>query len=77
MAKIALGISREATKPDCIQALIVEFIVTFLYVFAGVGSAMAARILAARNSTLKVNKWSVRGSNSGSCTYSAMFLPTE
>ncbi|GAU21187.1 hypothetical protein TSUD_11040 [Trifolium subterraneum] len=43
MAKIALRISREATKPDCIQALIVEFIVTFLYVFAGVGSTMAAR----------------------------------
>ncbi|CAJ2674697.1 unnamed protein product [Trifolium pratense] len=45
MAKIALGTSREATKPDCIQALIVEFIVTFLYVFAGVGSTMAAHKL--------------------------------
>jgi aquaporin TIP len=44
MAKIALGTSQEDTKPDCIQALIVEFIVTFLYVFAGVGSAMAARM---------------------------------
>ncbi|KAH9614842.1 hypothetical protein KSS87_007355 [Heliosperma pusillum] len=42
MAKIALGTSREAIQPDCIQALVVEFIVTFLFVFAGVGSAMAA-----------------------------------
>ncbi|CAN1238973.1 Aquaporin TIP4-1 [Linum grandiflorum] len=42
MAKIALGCYSEATKPDCIKALIVEFIVTFLFVFAGVGSAMAA-----------------------------------
>nr|AFK39772.1 unknown [Medicago truncatula] len=42
MAKIALGTTREATQPDCIQALIVEFIATFLFVFAGVGSAMTA-----------------------------------
>ncbi|KAL3500575.1 hypothetical protein ACH5RR_039668 [Cinchona calisaya] len=42
MAKIALGNGREAIQPDCLQALIVEFIVTFLFVFAGVGSAMAA-----------------------------------
>lgn len=42
MAKIAVGSSREAIQPDCIQALIVEFICTFLFVFAGVGSAMAA-----------------------------------
>ncbi|KAL9230329.1 hypothetical protein vseg_005695 [Gypsophila vaccaria] len=41
MAKIALGTSREAVQPDCIQALVVEFIVTFLFVFAGVGSVMA------------------------------------
>ncbi|MED6174707.1 Tap42 interacting protein [Stylosanthes scabra] len=40
--KIALGTTREATQPDCIQALVVEFIATFLFVFAGVGSAMAA-----------------------------------
>jgi aquaporin TIP len=44
MAKIALGTAREATQPDCIQALIVEFIATFLFVFAGVGSAMTAGI---------------------------------
>ncbi|KAL4277052.1 hypothetical protein AHAS_Ahas20G0268600 [Arachis hypogaea] len=40
--KIALGTTREATQPDCIQALVVEFITTFLFVFVGVGSAMAA-----------------------------------
>ncbi|KAK7311778.1 hypothetical protein RJT34_10127 [Clitoria ternatea] len=40
MAKIALGTTREATHPDCIQALVVEFIATFLFVFVGVGSSM-------------------------------------
>ncbi|GAB4854308.1 Tap42 interacting protein [Ancistrocladus abbreviatus] len=47
MAKIALGTSREATQPDCIKALIVEFICTFPFVFAGVGSAMAVDKLSA------------------------------
>ncbi|PON94633.1 Tonoplast intrinsic protein [Trema orientale] len=42
MAKIALGTRQEAAQPDCIRALIVEFIATFFFVFAGVGSAMAA-----------------------------------
>ncbi|EXB93369.1 Aquaporin TIP4-1 [Morus notabilis] len=42
MAKIALGTTREAAQPDCIRALIVEFIVTFLFVFAGVGTAITA-----------------------------------
>ncbi|XP_030946218.1 aquaporin TIP4-1-like [Quercus lobata] len=46
MAKIALGTRREATQPDCIQALVVEFITTFLFVFAGVASAMTADKLA-------------------------------
>ncbi|XP_057477816.1 aquaporin TIP4-1-like [Actinidia eriantha] len=46
MAKIALGTGREATQPDCIQALIVEFICTFLFVFVGVGAAMATDKLA-------------------------------
>ncbi|KAK1375809.1 Tonoplast intrinsic protein 41 [Heracleum sosnowskyi] len=41
MAKIALGTSTEALQSDCIKALVVEFICTFLFVFAGVGSAMA------------------------------------
>ncbi|XP_050215267.1 aquaporin TIP4-1 [Mercurialis annua] len=45
MAKIAIGTRREATQPDCIKALIVEFITTFLFVFVGVGSAMAANKL--------------------------------
>ncbi|KAL8138593.1 hypothetical protein V2J09_004594 [Rumex salicifolius] len=43
MPKIALGNTREATQPDCLQALVVEFICTFLFVFVGVGSAMTAR----------------------------------
>lgn len=42
MAKIALGCVGEATQPDCIRALVVEFITTFLFVFAGVGSAITA-----------------------------------
>lgn len=42
MAKIALGTGREAFQADCIRALIVEFICTFLFVFAGVGSAMGS-----------------------------------
>lgn len=42
MSKIALGSSQEVTQPECIKALVVEFICTFLFVFAGVGSAMAA-----------------------------------
>ncbi|GMH10802.1 hypothetical protein Nepgr_012643 [Nepenthes gracilis] len=42
MAKLAWGTGREAAQPDCIKALIVEFICTFLFVFVGVGSAMAA-----------------------------------
>ncbi|PSR91260.1 Aquaporin TIP4-1 like [Actinidia chinensis var. chinensis] len=46
MAKIALGTGREATQPDCIQALVVEFICTFLFVFVGVGAAMATDKLA-------------------------------
>ncbi|KAF7847252.1 hypothetical protein BT93_L3151 [Corymbia citriodora subsp. variegata] len=46
MAKIALGNSREATQPDCLKALVIEFVATFLFVFAGVGSAMAAGRLA-------------------------------
>ncbi|KAK3015999.1 hypothetical protein RJ639_005946 [Escallonia herrerae] len=41
MARIALGTFREAAQPECIRALIVEFICTFLFVFAGVGAAMA------------------------------------
>ncbi|GAB2275712.1 Belongs to the MIP aquaporin (TC 1.A.8) [Dionaea muscipula] len=42
MAKIALGTIREVRERGCLNALIVEFISTFLFVFAGVGSAMAA-----------------------------------
>lgn len=42
MGKIAVGSYREAFQPECLQALVVEFIVTFLFVFAGVGAAMAS-----------------------------------
>ncbi|XP_034683693.1 aquaporin TIP4-1 [Vitis riparia] len=45
MAKMALGSGREFAQPDCIRALVMEFIVTFLFVFAGVGSAMATEKL--------------------------------
>ncbi|KAE9609144.1 hypothetical protein Lal_00020281 [Lupinus albus] len=38
--KMALGSTREITKPDCIKALVVEFIATFLFVFTGVASTM-------------------------------------
>ncbi|XP_073133695.1 aquaporin TIP4-1 [Henckelia pumila] len=41
MGKIALGNGGEVLKADCLQALIVEFICTFLFVFVGVGSSMA------------------------------------
>nr|AIA82918.1 AQPTIP [Gentiana rigescens] len=42
MGKIALGSFQEAIQPDCIQALVVEFICTFLFIFAGVGAAITA-----------------------------------
>ncbi|CAA6666013.1 unnamed protein product [Spirodela intermedia] len=42
MAKIAIGSSDEPVQPDCIRAAVAELILTFLFVFAGVGAAMAA-----------------------------------
>jgi aquaporin TIP len=42
LVKIAWGSTREATQLDFIKAIVVEFITTFLFVFAGVGTAMAA-----------------------------------
>lgn len=42
MKNMAVGTTREVTQPECIRALIVEFICTFLFIFTGVGSAMAA-----------------------------------
>eukprot|EP01018_Ginkgo_biloba_P013266 Gb_32302 [translate_table: standard] len=41
MAKIAIGRPDEATEPDCLRAAAAELICTFLFVFAGVGSAMS------------------------------------
>uniref|UniRef100_A0A2N9H9Q9 Tonoplast intrinsic protein n=1 Tax=Fagus sylvatica TaxID=28930 RepID=A0A2N9H9Q9_FAGSY len=40
-----MGSTREATQLDFIKAIVVEFITTFLFVFAGVGTAMAAEKL--------------------------------
>ncbi|XP_039116085.1 LOW QUALITY PROTEIN: probable aquaporin TIP4-3 [Dioscorea cayenensis subsp. rotundata] len=42
MAKLALGNREEATHPDCLRAVLAEIVLTFLFVFAGVASAMAA-----------------------------------
>ncbi|KAG2594651.1 aquaporin TIP4-4 isoform X1 [Panicum virgatum] len=41
MAKLALGHHREAADAGCVRAVLAELILTFLFVFAGVGSAMA------------------------------------
>ena len=41
MAKFALGHHREAADAGCVRAVLAELILTFLFVFAGVGSAMA------------------------------------
>ncbi|CAL4966197.1 unnamed protein product [Urochloa decumbens] len=46
MAKLALGHHREAADAGCVRAVLAEFILTFLFVFAGVGSAMATDKLA-------------------------------
>ncbi|KAJ0986087.1 hypothetical protein J5N97_004443 [Dioscorea zingiberensis] len=42
MAKLALGNREEAAHPDCLRAVLAEVVLTFLFVFAGVASAMAA-----------------------------------
>lgn len=41
MGKIAVGRVEEATEADSIRATVAELVCTFLFVFAGVGSAMA------------------------------------
>ncbi|OMO61915.1 Major intrinsic protein [Corchorus capsularis] len=46
MPKIAFGTRQEATQPDCLKALVVEFITTFIFVFVGVASATTANALA-------------------------------
>ncbi|TVU23002.1 hypothetical protein EJB05_32728 [Eragrostis curvula] len=46
MAKFALGHHREAAEAGCVRAVLAELILTFLFVFAGVGSAMATGRLA-------------------------------
>ncbi|RLN24595.1 aquaporin TIP4-4 [Panicum miliaceum] len=46
MAKLALGHHCEAADAGCVRAVLAELILTFLFVFAGVGSAMATGKLA-------------------------------
>lgn len=58
MKKIDLGNHREAAQPECIKALIVEFITTFFFVFAGVGSAMATGNLFYNTFMFFVTIWS-------------------
>lgn len=40
MPKIALGHRREASDPGCLRAVLGELVLTFLFVFVGVGSAI-------------------------------------
>ncbi|KAK8956934.1 Aquaporin TIP4-4 [Platanthera zijinensis] len=49
---IAVGHHREARQPDFIRAVAVEAILSFLFVFAGVGSAMGAGKLAGGEGTI-------------------------
>ncbi|KAG9449192.1 hypothetical protein H6P81_009157 [Aristolochia fimbriata] len=42
MGKMALGNGREAAEAECVRAVVAEIVCTFLFVFAGVGSAMTA-----------------------------------
>lgn len=42
MTKIALGSRKEASEPDCIRAVAVEFISTFLFIFISVATVVAA-----------------------------------
>jgi aquaporin TIP len=42
MAKFTLGHHREVTEAGCVRAVLAEAVLTFLFVFSGVGSAMAA-----------------------------------
>ena len=40
MPKLALGHRREASDPGCVRAVLGELVLTFLFVFVGVGSAI-------------------------------------
>ncbi|XP_010917707.3 probable aquaporin TIP4-3 [Elaeis guineensis] len=52
MAKIALGSRQEVAEPDCIRAVLAEIVLTFLFVFAGVGAAMTAGKMAGGTDTI-------------------------
>ena len=42
MRKITLGSRNEAVEPDFVRSVFTELLLTFLFVFAGVGAAMTA-----------------------------------
>ncbi|KAL6850182.1 hypothetical protein ACP4OV_020809 [Aristida adscensionis] len=42
MAKLALGHRGEASEPSCVRGVLGELVLTFLFVFIGVGSAITA-----------------------------------
>ena len=46
MAKPALGHRGEASEPDFFRGVLGELVLTFLFVFIGVGAAMTAGTLA-------------------------------
>jgi type III secretory pathway component EscU len=46
MAKLALGHRGEASEPDFFRGVLGELVLTFLFVFIGVGAAMTAGTLA-------------------------------
>ncbi|KAF7025483.1 hypothetical protein CFC21_037653 [Triticum aestivum] len=52
MAKFALGHHSEATDAGCVRAVLAEAVLTFLFVFSGVGSTMAAGRLAGGADTI-------------------------
>ncbi|CAL9063807.1 aquaporin TIP4-4-like [Musa acuminata AAA Group] len=46
MRKITLGSRNEAVEPDFVRSVLTELLLTFLFVFAGVGAAMTAEEVA-------------------------------
>jgi glycerol uptake facilitator-like aquaporin len=61
MAKFALGHHREVADAGCIRSVIAEFILTFLFIFAGVGSAMATSTCMistlCQQSSIYIDRW--------------------
>lgn len=42
LTKLVLGHGREASDPGCLRAVLGELVLTFLFVFVGVGSTITA-----------------------------------